>query len=322
MPSQKSDDNVDNVETGDTNPELPLPRPKSVRAWKYDKVRVRRPRRHAVWAAQSLPTTDRGHAPCSVPALDVPVTTALADEYVTSAPTTEFVTPPAEILAATAAPVTELYDLLEPPVPVDDVLVETAPVDEHVTSTHATEFVTPPAAILVATAAPATALSDLLEPPVPAEFANYQGTIEEISKATEETLSAVKDEHNQNFDKPAPAPLADYISWLDTEPAPDKKKYIISMTRSQEVRYAARTIQWGWRWMHKKIELRADGEKSLQKKLREVQRHLFEQLPVGDSVKKTESLKEIQSNMKEIENEWRVFFHEELKKLEIESRHR
>ena len=116
VPSHKSDDKV---ETGDTNPELQVPRRKSGRAWKYDKVRVRRPRRHAVWAAESLPTTDRGHAPCSVPALDVPVTTAPADEYVTSAPTTEFVTPPAAILAATAAPVTELFDLLEPPVPVE-----------------------------------------------------------------------------------------------------------------------------------------------------------------------------------------------------------
>ena len=85
VPSHKSDDNV---ETGDTNPELQVPRRKSVGEWKYDKVRVRRPRRHAVWAAQS----------CSVLALDLPVATTPMDEYVTSAPITEFVIPPVAIL--------------------------------------------------------------------------------------------------------------------------------------------------------------------------------------------------------------------------------
>ena len=200
VPSHMSDDNV---ETGDTNPELQVPRRKSVGEWKYDKVRVRLPRRYAVWAAQSLPTTDRGHAPCSVPALDLHVATALVDEYVTSAPTTEFVTPPAAILAATAALVTELYDLLEPPVPIEDVPVATAPVDEYVTSTPAIEFVTPPDAILAATDAPVTALSDLLEPPVPDEYTNYEWIAEELSKTTEAVLSAVKDEYTENIDKPA-----------------------------------------------------------------------------------------------------------------------
>ena len=84
--------------------------------------------------------------------------------------------------------------------------------------------------------------------------------------------------------------------------------------------YAARTIQWGREWMRKRIELRADAEKSLQKKLREVRRRFVEKLPVGDSVKKTESLKDLQSNLREIENNWRMLFNEELKKLEIESR--
>ena len=252
-----------NVATENTNPKEQVPRHKGVYDWKYDKVRVRRPRRAAEWTAQSLPMKDRGRAPFSVPALDVPVTTAPVDECVTSAPTTEFVTQPAAILAATAVPV--------------------------------------------------TALSDLLEPPVPVEYANYEGTIEELSKAMEETLSVVKDEYSEYFDKPTPATLEDYISWLDTGPAPDKKKYFISMTRSQEVRYAARTIQWGRRWMHKKIELRADAEKSLQKKLGEVRRRFVEKLPVGDSVKKTESFKDIQSTLKDIEKEWRMLFTEELR---------
>ena len=41
----------------------------------------------------------------------------------------------------------------------------------------------------------------------------------------------------------ASASLEEYISWLDTEPAPDEEKYFCSMTRSQEVNYAALTIQ-------------------------------------------------------------------------------
>ena len=94
------------------------------------------------------------------------------------------------------------------------------------------------------------------------------------------------------------------------------------MTRSQEVRYAARTIQWGWRWMQKTIELRAANQKILQKKLREYRQRLVGKLPVGISAVNTEFLKHIQSNLKEIENERRMSFNEELKKLEIESRHR
>ena len=273
VPSHKTDDNV---ETGDTNTELQASKRRKVGEWKYDKVRVRRQRRHAVWTTQS----------CSVPALDVPVTAAPADEYVTSAPTTEFVTPPAAILAATAAPVTELYELLEPPVPVDDFPVVTAPVDEHVTSTPAIEFVTPPDVILAAADAPVTALSDLLEPPVPVEYTNYEGIAKEFSIATEAGLSAVKEEYTENFEKPATSPLADYILWLDTGPSPDNEKYFVSMTRSQAVRYAARTIQWGWRWMHKKTEIRAANEEELQSRKREVRRRFIEKLPVGASSKK------------------------------------
>ena len=176
-------------------------------------------------------------------ALDVPVATAPADEYVASAPMTEFVTPPAAILAATAAPVTALSDLLEPPVPV-----------KYVTPTPVQcpqlQFIERNVEILESCFDQGFQTSESLGT---APEANYEGIIEELSKAMEEGLSAVIDEYIENFDKPAPAPLADYISWLDTGPAPDKEKYFISMTRWQEVRYAARTIQWGWRWMHKRI---------------------------------------------------------------------
>ena len=174
IPADTRHKSDNNVATDNTNPKEQVPRHEGVNDWKYDKVRVRRPRRAAERATQSLPLKDRGHALCSVPALDVPVTTAPVDEYVSSASTTEFVAPPAAIFAATATPV--------------------------------------------------TALSDLLEPPVPVEFAYYEGIIEELSKAMEEGLSAAEDEHIENFDKPAPDPLADYISWLDTGPAPDKEK--------------------------------------------------------------------------------------------------
>ena len=45
VPSHKSDDNV---ETGDTSAKVQVPRHKAVGDWKYDNVRVRRPRRAAV----------------------------------------------------------------------------------------------------------------------------------------------------------------------------------------------------------------------------------------------------------------------------------
>ena len=141
VPNHKPDDNV---ETGDTNPELQVARRRAVDEWKYDKVRVRRPRRHGVRAAQS----------CSVPALDCPVATTPMDEHVTSKPTTEFVTPLVVILEATATPVATLSDLLEPTVPDEyavhapcpeaalEIPVVAAPMDEYVTSAPTTEFVT------------------------------------------------------------------------------------------------------------------------------------------------------------------------------------
>ena len=84
-----------------------------------------------------------------------------------------------------------------------------------------------------------------------------------------------------------------------------------NMARSQEV--AVLTIQRRWRWMHKKIELRAANEERLRVKLREVRRHLVQRLPVGVSAKKTEGLKDV-------EKEWSLLFNEELVTLEIEIR--
>ena len=76
-----------------------------------------------------------------------------------------------------------------------------------------------------------------------------------------------------------------------------------NMTRSQEL--AVQTIQREWRWMHKKIELRAAGEEKLRVKMH---------------AKKMEGLKEIQSTLKDVEKEWRMLFNEELATLEIEFR--
>ena len=243
---------------------------------------------------------DKGNMPVIpvieyAPALNVPVATAPVNEYVASAPVTEFVTSPAAILAATAAPapVTAcvLSDFLEPPVPVEYVIptpVQCPQLQFFVGNVETPEnrfdqgFQT----------------SESLGT---APETNYEGVIEELSKAMEEGLFAVIDEYIENFDTPAPAPLAEYISWLDTGPATDEEKYFIPMTRSQEVCSAARTIQWGWRWMHKRIELRSASEESLQRKLREVRRRLVEQLPVGASAKKTEGLKEIQSTLEDVE---------------------
>ena len=94
------------------------------------------------------------------------------------------------------------------------------------------------------------------------------------------------------------------------------------MTRSQEVRYAARTVQWGWKWMHKKIKKRAAYEELLQQKLREYRQRLVGELPVGISAVNTEYIKQIQSNLKEVEEKLRMSINEDLKKLEIDSRYR
>ena len=50
VPSHKP---YDNVETDDTNTELQASLRRTVGEWKYDKVRVRRQRRHDLRAAQS-----------------------------------------------------------------------------------------------------------------------------------------------------------------------------------------------------------------------------------------------------------------------------
>ena len=91
-----------------------------------------------------------------------------------------------------------------------------------------------------------------------------------------------------------------------------------NMARSQEV--AVLTIQRGWRWMHKKTELRATNEERLRVKLREVRYNLVQRLPKGVSDKKTQGLKEIQSTLKDVEKEWRMLFNEGLVILEIEFR--
>ena len=99
----------------------------------------------------------------------------------------------------------------------------------------------------------------------------------------------------------------------------DEDENFISMTRLEEMNYAALTIQRGWRWTRKRIVLQAASEERLQEKLREVRRRLVACLPVGASAKKkTESLKEMKSTLKAVEKEWRMLFNEELANLELD----
>ena len=102
-------------------------------------------------------------------------------------------------------------------------------------------------------------------------------------------------------------------------PAPDEEKYFISMTRLEEVNYAALTIQRGWRWTRTIVVLRAASEERLQDKLREVPRRLVACLPVEASAKeKNESVRDVQSTLKAVEKDWRTIFNEELANLELD----
>ena len=93
----------------------------------------------------------------------------------------------------------------------------------------------------------------------------------------------------------APDPELEYIAPAAAGyagPATDEEKYFISMTRLEDVNFAALTIQRGWRWTRKRIVLRAASEERLQEKLREFRRRLVACLPVGARAKeKTESLR-------------------------------
>ena len=135
------------------------------------------------------------------------------------------------------------------------------------------------------------------------------------------TTATVLGEFIDNFDKPQGLSAV-------TDERDESDEYVCgtrasekgesNMARSQEV--AVLTIQRGWRWMHKEIELRAANEDRLRMKLREVRYHLVQPLPKGVSAQKTEGLKEIHSTLKDVEKEWRILFNEELVTLEIEFR--
>ena len=118
----------------------------------------------------------------------------------------------------------------------------------------------------------------------------------------------------------APDPKVEYIASAAAGyagPAPDEEKYFISITRLEELNYAALTIQW-W-WTLKRIVLRAASEERLEEKLREVRRRLVACLPVGASAKeKTHSLRDMQSTLNAVEKDWRMIFDEELANLELD----
>ena len=162
-------------------------------------------------------------------------------------------------------------------------------------------------------------------------LADSEEAIEELSRAMAEGFSAVMEDLIENFDKPdgLSAVGDEYFKKFD-EPVrkheSDKyecgtrasEKVESNMTRSQEL--AVLTIQREWRWMHKKIQLRAANEERLRVKMHDVRYDLVQRLPKGVSAKKMEGLKEIQSTLKDVEKELRMLFNEKLATLEIEFR--
>ena len=99
------------------------------------------------------------------------------------------------------------------------------------------------------------------------------------------------DEYFEKFDEPLGKHESDeYVcgTWAS-------EKGESNMTRSQEL--AVLMIQREWRWMHKKIELRAANEEKLRVKMQEVRYNLVQRFPKGVIAKKLEGLKEIQSTL-------------------------
>ena len=91
------------------------------------------------------------------------------------------------------------------------------------------------------------------------------------------------------------------------------------MTRLEEVKYAALTIQREWSWTLRRTVLRAGSEERMPEKLREVRRRIVACFPVGASAKeKTESLSDMQSTLKAVEKDLRMIFDQELANLEFD----
>ena len=101
-----------------------------------------------------------------------------------------------------------------------------------------------------------------------------------------------------------------------------EEKYLCSMTQLEEENWAARISSSGkWRWTRKRIGIRAAWEEKLQEKFREARRRLVAALPVGASAKKkTETLREMQANLKAEEEEFRKLLNKELASLELDLR--
>ena len=101
-----------------------------------------------------------------------------------------------------------------------------------------------------------------------------------------------------------------------------EEKYLCSMTQLEEENWAARISSSGrWRWTRKRIGIRAAWEEKLQEKLREARRRLVAALPVGASAeKKTETLREMQANLKAEEEEFRKLLNKGLASLELDLR--
>ena len=118
-------------------------------------------------------------------------------------------------------------------------------------------------------------------------LADSEEAIEELSRSMGEGFSAVMDYMIDNFDKPdgLSAVVDEYFKKFD-EPVRkhESNEYVCgtrasekaesTMTRSQEL--AVLKIQREWRWMHKKIELRAANEEKLRVKMHDVRYDLVQ----------------------------------------------
>ena len=95
---------------------------------------------------------------------------------------------------------------------------------------------------------------------------------------------------------------------------------LISMTRSEEMNYAALTIQRGWRWTRKRIVLWGRKRGAVAREVAggpATPCGVFAQWGAS-AKKKTESLNEMKSTLKAVEKVWRMLFNEELANLELD----
>ena len=191
-------------------------------------------------------------APAPVVEYDDPVVTTTYRVHAAPAPVVEYAPAPNVAYRAHAAPAPEVeyapapnmaYRAHAAPAP------EVTPAPDVAYRAHAAPApeVTPAPDVAYrahAAAAPVVTSAPTMAYRVPEEF-------------VEDLFTAMMDKFIEKLDEPG----------VD---ASDEDENFISMTRLEELNYAALAIQRGWRWTRKRIVLRAASEERLQEKLREV----------------------------------------------------